>query len=90
MPSREKLFITYLSRAKEAEEVFINKPLLLLDDEKHSTKEKRFHVLGLTNEARFLLISITIRNKLIRITSARAMSKKERRIYEKAQKNASI
>ena len=69
--------------AKEAEEVFFNKPLLISFDQKHSKKEKRFRILGKTNKKRKLFISFTLRNKKIRIISARDMSKKERRKYEK-------
>jgi len=72
--------------AKEAEEVFINEPLLFLDDTKHSTDEKRHHVLGHTNIQRRLFIAVTVRDDFIRIISARDMSKKERRVYEKAEK----
>lgn len=69
---------------KESEEVFFNKPLIINFDKKHSKKEKRFQVLGKTNQERKLFISFTLRNKKIRIISARDQSKKERKIYEKA------
>ncbi len=34
----------------EAEQVFFNEPLLLLEDVKHSGGELRFHALGCTDE----------------------------------------
>lgn len=70
--------------SKEGEEVFFNKPLIINFDKKHSKKEKRFQVLGKTNKERKLFISFTLRNKKIRMISARDQSRKERRIYEKA------
>lgn len=67
----------------EAEQVFVNDPLLLLPDEEHSRSELRFHALGKTNEDRLLHVSFTLRGggTRIRIISARAMHRKERSIY---------
>lgn len=71
----------------EAEQVFFHQPLLLLADERHSQQEARFHALGKTGSGRLLHLTFTLRrtNTLIRITSARDMHRKERRIYEQAQ-----
>ena len=70
----------------EAEQVFFNAPLLVLEDSKHSNREPRFHALGKSDENRLLHITFTLRQtgKKIRIISARDMHKKERVIYEKA------
>lgn len=70
----------------EAEEIFFNQPLLIDGDERHSLKESRFLALGVTNTTRLLSIIFTLRSQetLIRIVSARSMSKKERAFYEKA------
>ncbi len=67
---------------EEAEEVFTNQPLILLEDEKHSSQEKRMMVLGVSDGGRRLSVVFTIRQQLIRIISARPMSRKERRFYE--------
>ncbi len=69
----------------EAEQVFFNEPLLVLEDSKHSEKEPRFHALGKSDEKRQLHIIFTLRQagEKIRIISARDMHKKERAIYEK-------
>ena len=40
-----------VSRA-EAEEVFFNRPVLLAEDAKHSTRERRYNLLGLSNGGR--------------------------------------
>ena len=70
----------------EAEQVFFNAPLLLLEDSGHSQQEIRIHALGKTDDARALHITLTLRNsgQLIRVISARDMHRKERVIYEQA------
>lgn len=70
----------------EAEQVFFNAPLLLLDDIAHSQKELRIHALGRTDEGRPLHITFTLRQlgQLIRVISARDMHRKERAIYDQA------
>jgi uncharacterized DUF497 family protein len=67
----------------EAEQVFFNDPLVLADPA-HSGSEVRFHALGRTDEARLLHITFTLRQSgvKIRVISARAMHRRERRIYE--------
>ncbi len=70
----------------EAEQLFFNAPLLILEDLKHSNQETRFHALGKSNEKRQLHITFTLRHagKKIRVISARDMHRRERAIYEKA------
>ena len=70
----------------EAEQVFFNAPLLLLDDAAHSQKEARLHALGKTDDARLLHITFTLRQSgcLIRVISARDMHRKERSFYDQA------
>ncbi|GMQ83957.1 MAG: BrnT family toxin [Gammaproteobacteria bacterium] len=70
----------------EAEQVFFNTPLLLLEDFKHSSQEPRFHALGKADSKRLLHITFTLRHarEKIRVISARGMHRKERAIYEKA------
>ncbi|HSV00439.1 MAG TPA: BrnT family toxin, partial [Roseiarcus sp.] len=45
----------------EAEQAFFNQPLLVLEDDRHSFAEARFHALGRTNEDRRLHITFTLR-----------------------------
>jgi uncharacterized DUF497 family protein len=71
---------------RECEEIFFNKPVRFFPDPKHSKKERRLVAYGITNEGRRLTTVFTIRNKKIRVVSARDMSKKERRIYEQKEK----
>lgn len=70
----------------EAEQVFFNAPLLLLDDAAHSQKEARLHALGKTDDGRLLNITFTLRQSgcLIRVISARDMHRKERSFYDQA------
>ena len=70
----------------EAEQVFLNTPLLLLGDPGHSRLESRFLALGTSDNGRRLHITFTLREDgtKVRPISARAMSRKERVIYEKA------
>ena len=70
----------------EAEQVFFNAPLLLLEDVGHSQKETRVHAMGKTDAARGLHITFTLRQSgtLIRIISARDLHRKERAIYDQA------
>jgi len=68
----------------EAEEIFLNQPLLLLDDLRHREQEVRFHALGATLDRRLLHVTFTLRGggTLIRVISARDMHRKERSVYE--------
>jgi uncharacterized DUF497 family protein len=70
----------------EAEQVFFNQPLLVLEDVDHSQDERRYHALGRTQERRLLHITFTLRSEgsKIRVISARDMHRKERTFYEQA------
>jgi uncharacterized protein len=67
----------------EAEQVFLNEPLLIVDDVKHSQSEPRLHALGKPALGRRLHVTFTIRGAgtLIRVISARDMSRREKAIY---------
>jgi uncharacterized DUF497 family protein len=68
----------------EAEQVFINEPLLIAEDLKHSKSEPRYHALGKTDVGRLLHVTFTLRHGAtrIRVISARHMNRKERARYE--------
>ena len=72
----------------EAEQVFFNEPLLIVEDASHSSYEIRLHALGQTDAGRLLHISFTLRGngKLIRVISERTMHRKERFRYEQEAK----
>jgi uncharacterized DUF497 family protein len=67
----------------EAEQVFFNRPLLILDDAMHSLAEPRYLALGRTDDGRRLFIVFTIRRNgtKLRVISARDMHRKERARY---------
>lgn len=70
-------------RTDEAEEVFLNQPLLVLEDPAHSSiRERRWRALGQTGAGRLLQIVFTVRNDRLRVISGRPMSRKERLVYE--------
>ena len=70
--------------ASECEQVFFNRPLATMEDEKHAGEEARHLALGVTDGGRLLFVAFTIRGNLIRVISARDMSRKERKEYERA------
>ena len=66
----------------EAEEVFFNEPLVVGSDRSHPAGEPRYLALGRSDSGRRLFLSFTIRRFLIRIISARDMTRKEVSRYE--------
>ena len=66
----------------ESEEIFFSAPLVTMPDLKHSSRESRYVALGKTDSGRLLFISFTIRRSLIRVISARDMTRRETRRYE--------
>lgn len=74
----------------ETERVFFNQPLLVVSDDAHSGSEARYHALGRTDAGRPLHVTFTLRGggRLIRVISARDMHRKERAIYEQAEKSS--
>ena len=73
--------------SQEAEEAFF-RPKLVLPDQSHSKTESRFVMYGQTDKGKILFISFTIRNKRVRVISARPADKKERTIYGQEVKKA--
>ena len=68
----------------EAEQVFFNRPIVVAGDPKRSEPELRHFALGRTDAERRLLVVFTVRGSLLRVISARPMSRRERRIYGEA------
>ncbi len=81
----EKIWERHRVSQGECEEVFFNQPFLVTFDETHSKDEPRYFGLGQTTAGRLLLVVFTIRGELIRVISARDVSRKEREVYERAQ-----
>ena len=66
----------------EAEQVFFNRPVIVADDEAHSEEEARYFLLGFSDSGRHLSIVFTIRGTLVRVISARKMTRRERNHYD--------
>ena len=84
----EKNWVKHKVSWTECEEVFFIEPLIVASDVKHSESEPRFYALGQTDTGRLLFLAFTVRNKLIRVISARDMSRRERKVYRNAQNEA--
>jgi hypothetical protein len=80
----EKNWRTHGIARAEAEQVFFNRPVLVAGDLKHAQSEPRFLLLGRTDADRLLFVASTVRGPRVRVISARAMSRRERRWYGKA------
>jgi uncharacterized DUF497 family protein len=70
--------------ASECEQVFFNRPIVVGPDESHSKQEPRSFALGTTDGGRRLFVVFTIRDKMIRVISARNMSRKERKVFDES------
>ena len=80
----EKNLHSHSVTCAEAEEAFLNVPVVVTPDLGHSGQEPRFALLGRTNVDRLLFVAFTTRGTLARVISARAMNRKEGRTYEQA------
>lgn len=67
----------------ECEEIFFNDPLVAGSDPKRSKRERRYFALGTTDAARPIFVAFTIRGSMIRVISARDMTKSELRKYKR-------
>jgi uncharacterized DUF497 family protein len=75
----------------ECEEIFFNLPLIVASDAGHSDQEKRLAALGRTDANRRLFVAFTIRRNLIRVISARDMTRSEGRKYaEKVKRDTGV
>jgi len=81
----EKNWLKHKVNPVECEQIFFNQPFLVAEDLRHSQRERRYYALGRTDNGRLLFVAFTIRKNLIRVISARNMSRKERKKYEKNQ-----
>jgi uncharacterized protein len=80
--NKEKNKMKHDVSAQESEEVFLNKPLIILPDAKHSQYEERLVALGKTNIGRYIALVFTIRYQKIRVITARDQNRKEKKYYQ--------
>ena len=84
----EKNWIRHHVTMPECEQVFFNQPLILAGNEERSQSEQRYYALGQTDDGRRLFIVFIVRGELVRVISARDMSRRERRVYDHANEEA--
>jgi len=77
-----KNWVKHRVTAAECEQIFFNHPLVVAEDVEHSQAEGRFYALGQTDAGRLLVVVFTFRRTLIRVISARPMTKKERKEHD--------
>lgn len=80
--NRDKNRLKHKVSTGECEEVFFNRPLIILEDQKHSEREQRYAAHGTTDAGRKLHIIFTVRGTKCRVISARDMHRKERQFYD--------
>jgi uncharacterized DUF497 family protein len=68
---------------EEASTVFDDPLYIIFKDPKHSIGEQRYIILGKSEQSHYLFVSYTERDKRTRIISARELTPKERKVYEK-------
>lgn len=73
----DKNFKKHQVTNQECEEVFFDKDKKILKDILHSDQEERYLLIGQTAAGRLLFTVFALRNKKIRIISARDINKKE-------------
>jgi uncharacterized protein len=67
---------------EEAETVFEDPLYVDFYDPDHSQDEERYLIIGISKQARLLIVSYTERRNSIRLISAREVTRVEREIYE--------
>jgi uncharacterized DUF497 family protein len=80
----DKVWQRHQVSTTECEELFLNHPLIVKIDAAHSDSEDRFYAVGSSDIGRLLFVAFTVRRRLIRVISARDMSRRERRIFRPA------
>lgn len=68
---------------EEAATVFDDSLFIIYKDPDHSIEEQRYIIIGESEQRRYLLVSFTERGARTRIISARALTAKERKAYER-------
>jgi hypothetical protein len=80
----DKVLLRHGVSPAECEQVFLNRPVLIAGDPRHSAREVRYYAFGFTDQTRQLTMVFTLRGPWVRVVSARPMSRRERSIYDDA------
>lgn len=67
---------------QEATSVFNDQLSITFPDPDHSTRERRYVIIGLSSFGQLLVVAHTDRGENIRIISARKATRQEKRFYE--------
>lgn len=67
---------------EEAASVFADTMAVIMDDVEHSDDETREAIIGHSSTDRLLIASFTVRESVIRLISARVVTRNERKDYE--------
>ena len=78
----EKNWLTHRVRRSECEQVLLSQPLIVAQGQLLEDREVRYLAMGETGAGRRLFLVFTIRGNLVRVISARDMSRQERSVYE--------
>jgi uncharacterized protein len=70
---------------EEAATVFGDPLSDTFDDPDHSWEERRFLIIGTSVQGRLLIVSHTDDGEIVRLISARELTRKERKFYEEHQ-----
>ena len=81
--NRDKNWSRHRVTDTECEQIFFNGPLIAGKDIVHSQREPRYFTLGETDAGRPLFVAFTIRRRLIRVISAKDMTRRELRKYRR-------
>lgn len=80
--NKDKSWLKHKVSNQECEEVFEDKNKKIFKDPVHSQTEKRYILIGMTKNEKLLFIVFTMRNKKVRVISARNINKREKELYE--------
>jgi len=83
----QKLWDRHKVMPTEAEEVFFQRPIIVRGDIRHPEREKRYYLLGQTGSGRLLFAAFTVRQRSIRIISARDMNRRGTEVYRRYEEN---
>jgi uncharacterized DUF497 family protein len=72
----------------ECEQAFFNRPVRIAPEVAQEGPEPRLALLGQTYQNRQLTVVFTVRGSLVRVISARPMSRQEGRLYERLTKGS--
>jgi len=79
----DKNWVAHQVTQAECEQIFFNLPRVVGRQAGKKPGEVRYYVLGQTDRGRLLFLVVTIRRQRLRVISARDMTAKERKAYDR-------